>query len=132
MCNNFTGSASVIEANKAVATKVKSLSLELAKSTFNWTGIRSCLLDILNSIVAADATVAAHCCLALAASVSFSLNLKQLLRQNSKDVSSMQLLVANLFTIGCSGAGDSGDILHSICSAGSLRPSSLQSSATYI
>jgi hypothetical protein len=106
-----------------VKSQVKSLSLELVKSTFDWIAIRSSILDILNAIVSSNANVAAHCCLALAATVSFSLRLKQLLRQNSKDSASVQLLVANLFTIGCSGVGDSDDIFHSICNAGSHFPS---------
>ncbi len=121
--DNFAGSVSMLEANKTVKSQVKSLSLELVKSTFDWIAIRSSILDTLNAIVSSNANVAAHCCLALAATVSFSLRLKQLLQQNSKDSTSVQLLVANLFTIGCSGIGDSGDILHSICNAGSHFPS---------
>jgi hypothetical protein len=113
----------MFEANNTLKSCIKLLSLELTKSTFDWIVIRSIILDVLNAIVSSDANVAAHCCLALAAAVSFSLRLKQLRQKNSKDSASVQLLVANLFTIGCSGGGDSGDVLHSICYAGQHFPS---------
>jgi hypothetical protein len=112
----------MLEANKTVKSHIKLLSLELTKSTFNWIAIRLIVMDVLNTIASSNANVAAHCCLALAAAVSFSLRLKQLRQKNSKDSSSVQLLVANLFTIGCSGVGDSGDVLHSICYAGPQFP----------
>jgi hypothetical protein len=116
--DSFVGSASMFEANKLLKTKVKSLSLELVKSLFNWNAIRTTLLDLLQTILSSDATVAAHCILALAAIVSFSLRLKQQLRESVNDSASVQFLVANLFTIGCAGDDDPGDILHSIGSAG--------------
>jgi hypothetical protein len=109
----------MLEANKILKSKVKSLSLELVKSPFNWNAIRTTLLDLLSTILSADATVAAHCVLALAATVSFALRLKQQLRESVNDSASVQFLVANLFTIGCAGDGDAGDILHSIVNAGS-------------
>jgi hypothetical protein len=108
----------MFEANKLLKSKVKSLSLELVKSTFNWIVIRTSLMDLLDTILSADATVAAHCVLALGASLSFILRLKQLLRESVNDSTSVQLLVANLFTIGCEGDGDAVDVLHSVCSAG--------------
>jgi hypothetical protein len=108
----------MLEASKLLKSKVKSLSLELVKSPFNWNAIRTTLLDVLNTILSADATAAAHCVLALAATVSFSLRLKQQLRESVNDSASVQFLVANLFTIGCAGDGDAADILHSICNAG--------------
>jgi hypothetical protein len=91
--------------------------MEFANSTFNLAAVQSRLMDVVNAILATDASTAAHCCLALVAIVSFSLRMKQLRRQNPKDSGSIQLLVANLFTVGCSGVGDSGDILHSVCNA---------------
>jgi hypothetical protein len=112
----------MLEANKVLKSQVQSLSLEIANATFNWTTIRSRFLDVLNVILASDATIAAHCCLVLAAAISFSLRFKQLRQRNPNDSTSIQLVVANLFTIGCSGAGDSGDILHSICNAGIPPP----------
>ncbi len=108
----------MFEANKLLKSKVKSLSLELVKSPFNWVDIRTTLMDLLDTILSANATVAAHCVLALGASLSFSLRLKQLLRESVNDCNSVQLLVANLFTIGCEGDGDSADVVHSVCSAG--------------
>lgn len=108
----------MLEANKHLKSKIKSLSLELIESPFNWIAIRTSLTDLLDTVLSADATVAAHCVLAVAATVSFSLRLKQLLRASVYDIASVHLLVANLFTVGCAGDGDSGDILHSICSAG--------------
>ena len=108
----------MVEANKVLKTKVKSLSIELVKSLFDWNAIRTTLLDLLKTILSSDATVAAHCILALAATVSFLLRLKQQLRESVNDSASVQFLVANLFTIGCAGDGDPGDILHSIGSAG--------------
>jgi hypothetical protein len=110
----------MLEANKLLNSKVKSLSLELIRTPFNWNAVRTTLLDLLNTMLGADATVAAHCVLALAAIVSFSLRLKQQLRESVRDSTSVQFLVANLFTIGCAGNGDSDDILHSIGNAGSL------------
>ena len=108
----------MLEANKVLKAKAKSLSLELVKSPFKWNAIRTSLLDLLDTILSAGAIVAAHCVLALAAAVSFSLRFKQLLRESVNDSSSVQLLVANLFTVGCAGDGDAGDILHSVGSAG--------------
>jgi hypothetical protein len=110
----------MLEANKLLKSQIKSLSLELSNATYNWSTISSCLLNVLKTILASGASIAAHCCLALSASISFSLKFKQLIRQNSSDISSLKLLVANLFTIGCSGNGDTDDILHSICNAGAI------------
>jgi hypothetical protein len=118
----FAGSVSTLEANKVLKSQIKSFLLEISNATFNWTTIRSRLLDVLNVVLASDATVAAHCCLVLAATISFSLRLKQLRQQNPNNSSGVQLLVANLFTIGCSGVGDSDDILHSICNTSKLIP----------
>ena len=115
----------MFEANKLLKSKVKSLSLELVKSPFNWIVIRTTLMDLLDTILSADATVAAHCVLALCASLSFSLRFKQLLRESVNDCTSVQLLVANLFTIGCEGDGDSDDVLHSVCCAGEGQPFSI-------
>ena len=109
----------MIQANKTLKSQVKLLSVEFSNAAFNLAAIRSRIVDVLDAILSSDATVASHCCLAIVAVISFSLRMKQLRRQNPKDTSSVQLLVANLFTVGCSGVGDSGDILHSICNAGS-------------
>ncbi len=108
----------MIKANKLLKSKVNSLSLELVKSPFNWIVIRTTLTDLCDTILSSDATDAAHCVLALGASLSFSLRFKQLLRESAGDSSSVQLLVANLFTVGCEGDGDPGDVLHSVCSVG--------------
>jgi hypothetical protein len=118
----FVGSVSMLEANKLLKSQIKSISIELSNATYNWSSIATCLLNVLKTILAASPSIAAHCCLALSASISFSLKLKQLLRQNSSDISSLKLLVANLFTIGCSGDGDTDDILHSVCNAGAIHP----------
>ena len=56
----------MVEANKLLKSKVKSLSLELVKSAFNWIVIRTTLMDLLDTILSADATDAAQCVLALA------------------------------------------------------------------
>lgn len=116
----FIGSVSMLEANKVLKSQMKSISLELSNATYNWSAISSCLMNVLNTILAAGPSIAAHCCLALSASISFALKFKQLIRQNSSDISSLKLLVANLFTIGCSGNGDTDDILHSVCNAGAI------------
>ena len=108
----------MLEANKLLKSKVNSLSLELVKSAFNWNVIRTTLMDLVDTILSADATVAAHCVLALGVSLSFSLRFKQKLRESVGDGTSVQLLVANLFTVGCEGDGDAADVLHSVCSAG--------------
>ena len=128
----FAGSVSTLEANKVLKSQVNSFSLEISNATFNWTTIRSRLLDVLNVILASNATVAAHCCLVLAATISFSLRLKQLRQQNPNNSSGVQLLVANLFTVGCSGVGDSGDILHSICNTSERMPLPFLSSITHV
>jgi len=128
----FAGSVSTLEANKVLKSQVNSFSLEISNATFNWTTIRSRLLDVLNVILASDATVAAHCCLVLAATISFSLRMKQLRQQNSNNSSGVQLLVANLFTVGCSGVGDSGDILHSICNTSKRIPLPFLSLITHV
>ncbi len=114
----------MLQANKLLKTQVKALSVEFANKTFNVATIQTRLMDVLNVILAAEATAATHCCLALVAIVSFSLRMKQIRRQNPKDNTSIQLLVANLFTVGCSGVGESDDILHSVCKAGiPIKPS---------